>query len=217
MRATQLTNRLFYKCYFKTVFISGVVVFLCMALSSRATLIPLPTFCITDNDNGTTPTVVISGWDSMVTVPPGTLPTITSGIGQLDFQFFVNPVMFPIPGQTAVILKDQGTGNPSDIIILTVAQFIGKNSVDVFFADQAAANFNTLISTWSGTAASVFETGVQQDVSPYLYSSEETLAICVGCGIQVPDTASTLALMGLGLGGILLMYWQLTRRSAISR
>ena len=207
MRPIQFTRQGLLKRSFKTLLVGVMAAFLCMAVSVRATLIPLPKICITDNDNGTTPSVVITDL-GLITLPPGdpTQPSITSGIGKLEIQFFTDPVFFPIPGQTAVILKDLGTGNPSDIVILTVSALLGKNSVDVYFADAAAANFSTLLLAWGGIAPTVFETGVQQDVSPLLYSSEEVLAICVGCGGQsVPDSGSTLALLGLALAGVVLM------------
>jgi len=201
MRATQLTTR---------ALLAGgtMAAILCMAFSASATLIPLPTIClgstVTDADLGE------------ITEPPNLTPTITTGTGTVDIQFYVNPVFLPEgnviggTGQAAVILTQGVT--PEDIVILTVAALTGKNSVDIYFADTAAANFSSLITTWQSTAASVALTGSQQDVSPDLYNSEETLSICVNCNAtSAPDTGSTLALLALALGSMGLVYRRVLR------
>lgn len=229
MKPAQMTNQGLLRSSLKTLIAGGMAALICMATPAWAnlihpnTLVPLPKLCFIDNNGN--PLVTSSSLSEILV--PGTTPTITPGVEQVDIQFYVLPVFMEVSSfvQSAVILTQSGPGGPTplDILILSVDPLLAKNSVDLFFADNTAANFSSMVTTWEGKNAPMLaSTGSEQDLSSLLYAGinfqgEQSLQICVGCGQGVPDSGTTVALLGLALACVLLMHRLMPRLGTVLR
>jgi hypothetical protein len=199
MKKTILIGTGLLRRSFKTLLGGAIIASVCMAVPAWASLIPTPLVCITDINGNII--VTPSDLDEVVLGNPA---VITYGTGTGEISFDSTMVFFPNLGQRAVILTQSGGSTPDEIVILTINQLIGKNTVDVFYADTAFAGFAALAALWSGSPT-VQETGGLQDVTSYL-NPGEGLQICVGCGNQVPDSGNTLLLLGFTLVGMFMVY-----------
>jgi hypothetical protein len=96
---------------------------------------------------------------------------------------------------------------------------VGDESITIYFADSTAAGFSTLVSGLEAASAPELTlTGTQQDLSSDLnLPIDDSADVCINCVATVPDSASTGALLAMGLAGmagVVLLYRRMPRARA---
>jgi hypothetical protein len=208
MKPTQMTTQGLLPQSLKALLAGGI---LCTGVSSWAT--PSQGFiCITDN-NGS-PTVAYSNLIG-ITSPANPTPSITTGVGQVNVQFYVESAgvggYFFAPDTGYAILTLLGA--PDFVMKYNVTSTgPSQDSLTISFVDTTSASFASLLSLAnSASAPNVALTGGEQDVSSDLEpasgdESHGALQICIQCGASTPDTTPTWPLLGLAVIGMASMY-----------
>ncbi len=222
MKPNQLTMQGLPQSSFKALVGSVITSILFTGISAWATPSTPPLLCFTDKSGTVTQTNNLTATTPAIT----TAVTTTAAPGQLVVQFYEldppRPVGLPTPNPSFVELTTLGV--PTIIVSLDVFPLVGQDSVTVAFYDNTSANWATELGyATAQPAPQVANTpGVSQDLSPYIADTSlaEWLQICVGCGTAappVPDSGSTLALLGLGLAGVALVYRRMPRSASVVR